>query len=189
MEQGESVIPCDWRVFDKLRDRIAKNEHYFARLLVAQQPGCHPEYVPFDSWYASIDSPRVIRDYGSHWLTRFKGNRHVNPELAETNTMVWLKDYGSIGVFRCVAPNGETEHWVTNEVTIGEGYRRKELAMTWRIAVYHRELKQECGGRVGGCRPKDTRCGRGATQPYRHGDPSLSRPSLAHSPCNRETPR
>jgi len=154
--EGESFVPCDWRVFDKPNDGITKNEHFAAMLLTARARGFAPECVLFDSWYASIDNLRLIRDCGWRWLTRLKGNRLVNPDrtgnravtacdIAEAGTVVWLKDYGLVRVFRCVATDGETEHWATNDVDMAELERLKYAEFAWAIEVYHRELKQECG--------------------------------------------
>jgi hypothetical protein len=75
--EGESLIPCDWRVYDKPNDGMTKNEHMLAMLLTAKQRGFTPEYVLFDSWYASVDNLRLIRDCGWRWLTRLKANRRV----------------------------------------------------------------------------------------------------------------
>ena len=154
--EGESLIPCDWRVYDKPNDGITKNEHFLAMLLTAKQRGFTPECVLFDGWYSAIDNLRVLRDLGWRWLTRLKGNRLVNPDrqgnraladcaIGEEGTVVWLKEYGLIRVFRCVARDGETEHWATDDLEMAEGYRRKYAEMAWGIEVYHRELKQECG--------------------------------------------
>ena len=51
---GDRIIPIDYRVYDKARDGITKNEHFLAMLLTAQQRGFRPECVVFDSWYASV---------------------------------------------------------------------------------------------------------------------------------------
>jgi putative transposase len=154
--EGESLIPCDWRVFDKPNDGMTKNEHFLAMLLTAKQRGFAPACVLFDSWYASIDNLRLLRDCGWRWLTRLKANRLVNPDhtgnravadcvIAESGTVVWLKEYGLIRVFRCVATDGETEHWATDDLGMGELERLKYAEFSWGIEVYHRQLKQECG--------------------------------------------
>jgi putative transposase len=154
--EGESLIPCDWRVFDKPNDGITKNEHFAAMLLTAHARGFVPECVLFDSWYASIDNLRLIRDRGWRWLTQLKSNRLVNPDrtgnravrdcaIAETGTVVHLKDYGMVRVFRIVTPAGDTEYWATNDLAMDEGERVKYAEFAWGIEVYHRALKQECG--------------------------------------------
>jgi putative transposase len=154
--EGESLIPCDWRVFDKPNDGMTKNEHFAAMLLTAHARGFVPECVAFDSWYASVDNLRLIRDCDWRWLTQLKGNRLVNPDrtgnravrdcaLAETGTVVHLKDYGMVKVFRIVTPAGDTEYWATNDLGMDEGERLKYAEFAWGIEVYHRALKQECG--------------------------------------------
>jgi putative transposase len=90
------------------------------------------------------------------WLTQLRSNRLVNPDrmgnravrecaIAETGTIVHLKDYGMVKVFRIVTPAGDTEYWATNDLEMGELARLKDAEMAWGIAVYHRALKQECG--------------------------------------------
>ncbi len=153
--EGESLIPCDWRVYDKPNDGITKNEHLLAMLLTARERGFTPEYVLFDSWYASVDNLRLIRECGWRWLTRLKANRRVSIDyqgkraleswpIAETGTAVHLEGYGVIRVFRVLATDGETEYWATNDLAMGEGQRVKYAAFAWGIEVYHRALKQAC---------------------------------------------
>jgi hypothetical protein len=152
---GDATVPCDWRVFDKPRDGITKNEQLAAMLLTARARAFAPACVLFDRWYASIDNLRLVRDCGWRWLTQLRRNRQVNVErtgrrpvsdcaIAETGAVVWLKDYGLIRVFRISAPNGETEHWATNDLGMGDGERRKYAELSWGIEVYHRTLKQAC---------------------------------------------
>ncbi len=154
--EGESLIPCDWRVFDKPNDGMTKNEHFAAMLLTAQVRGFVPECVAFDAWYASIDNLRLIRDCRWRWLTQLRANRLVNPDrtgnravrdcaIAETGTVVHLKDYGMVRVVRIVTPAGDTEYWATNDLERDEGERLKYAEFAWGIEVYHRALKQECG--------------------------------------------
>jgi putative transposase len=154
--EGESLIPCDWRVFDKPNDGMTKNDHFGAMVLTAGQRGFTPECVLFDSWYASIDNLRLIRNRDWRWLTQLRSNRLVNPDrtgnravrdcmIAETGTVVHLKDYGMVKVFRIVTPAGDTEYWATNDLEMDEGERLKYAEFAWGIEVYHRALKQECG--------------------------------------------
>jgi hypothetical protein len=125
-------------------------------LCTARARGFVPEYVLFDRWYASIANLRLIRDLVWHWLTQLRSKRLVNPDrtgnravrtcdLAETGTVVHLKDDGMVKVFRIVTPAGDTEYWATNDLGMDEGQRQKYAEFGWGIEVYHRALKQECG--------------------------------------------
>jgi putative transposase len=153
---GDRIIPIDYRIYDKAHDGITKNEHFLAMLLTAQQRGFTPESVLFDSWYASVDNLRLIRDCGWRWLTRLKANRRVSIDyqpkraleswpIVETGTAVHLEGYGLIRVCRVVATDGDTEYWATDDLARGELARLKYAEMAWGIEVYHRALKQACG--------------------------------------------
>lgn len=72
----------------------------------------------FDSWYSSLENLKLIRTHGWTWLSRLKRNRHVNPDgkgncpiaeadIATTGTIVHLKGYGLVKVFKIVAKDGD----------------------------------------------------------------------------------
>ncbi len=153
---GERLIPVDYRLYDKARDGLTKNDHFRALLATAHQRGFTPACVVFDSWYASLDNLKAIRGYGWQWLTRLKSNRLVNPDgtgnrpLAEcsisaTGTPVHLHGYGFIRVFLIVSPDGDREYWATSDGALAEDTRRQYAGWAWGIEEYHRGLKQHCG--------------------------------------------
>lgn len=57
---GDSHIPCDYRLYDKPGDGLTKNDHFLALLETARARGFQPECVAFDSWYASLDNLKTI---------------------------------------------------------------------------------------------------------------------------------
>ena len=153
---GESHIPCDYRVYDKETDGKTKNDHFRQMVEMAGERGFQPQCVAFDSWYASLDNLKAIRGYGWRWLTQLKGNRLVNPDrtgnrplsevdIAERGTIVHLKGYGLIKVFKIVAPNGDIEYWATNDLDMDELTRLKFAEQVGAIENYHRGIKQFCG--------------------------------------------
>lgn len=152
---GDRKIPCDYRVRDP-KQKLTKNDHFWEMLLMAKARGFQPEYVLFDGWYASLENLKRVRDREWLWLTRFKANRQVNPdgdglralsqcELASTGTVVHLKGYGRVRVFKIVAPDGGIEYWATNDLEMDELKRRQLAELSFGIENYHRELKQYCG--------------------------------------------
>ena len=153
---GQDAIPCDYRLYDKPVDGETKNDHFRAMLETAQTRGFRPRLVAFDSWYSSLANLKAIRGYGWAWLTRLKANRHVNPDgtgnralsevaISAAGTVVHLKGYGLIQVFRLDTPNGDTEYWATSELTMTPQERDRLAKQIWTIEVYHRGLKQFCG--------------------------------------------
>ena len=173
---GDRKIPCDYRICDTdkkfaAHEKLTKNDHFWEMLLMAKARGFQPEYVLFDSWYAGLENFKRIRDHQWLWLSRFKANRQVNPdgsglraiaecEIAATGTVVHLKGYGLVRVFKRVAPDGDIEYWATSDLKM-EGLKRRQLAeLSFGIENYHRELKQYCGVERSQARSKR------ATQPH-----------------------
>ncbi len=153
---GDALIPCDYRLYEKAVDHLSKNDHFRAMLTTAQERGFTPECVVFDSWYASLANLKAIRGHGWRWVTQLTANRTVNPDgtgnrplgacaISETGTRVHLQGYGFILVFLIVHPNGDKEYWATSDLAMGELTRRKHAEFAWGIEVYHRGLKQHCG--------------------------------------------
>ena len=116
---------------------------------------------------------KLIASYGWIWLTRLKRNRLVNPDqtgnrpigdvaLTTSGTVVHLKGYGFIQVFKIVAPDGDIEvnalpevssgkhcvdfdYWTTNDLQLSQLQRLQWAEFEWSIEEYHRGLKQCCG--------------------------------------------
>ena len=153
---GNAVIPCDFRVYDKPIGGSNKNEHFRDMLESAESRGFEPECVLFDSWYNSLENLNLIRSYGWRWLTRLKSNRQVNPdrsgnvpvssvEIGADGRRVHLRGYGLIKVFRTVSPNGDAQYWATNNLEMSVSEFDGLSKRAWCIETYHRGLKQCCG--------------------------------------------
>ena len=153
---GDRYVPCDYRLYEKTKDGLSKNDHFRALVQAAHQRGFVPECVVFDSWYSGLDNLKCVRKLGWRWLTQLKANRLVNPTgtgpcplaavpLAATGTQIYLTGYGLILVFKLVATNGDIEYWATNDLTMTELTRLRLAENAWQIETYHRGIKQFCG--------------------------------------------
>jgi putative transposase len=153
---GDRLIPCDYRLYDKARDGLTKNDHFRAMLATAAERGFQPRCVLFDEWYASLENLKAVRDRQWTWLTQLKANRLVNPDgsglrpvgrvaLAPQGTIVHLQGYGRIKVFQIVTRDGRRESWATNDLEMGEVTRLSHAEQIWAVEDYHRGLKQYCG--------------------------------------------
>jgi putative transposase len=152
---GDRHIPVDYRLYDKPKDNLSKNDHFEHMLNQAHARGFCPECVVFDSWYSSLENLKQVRSYGWIWLTRLKTNRKVNPdktglvsiseiEIGQSGREVWLEGYGLIRVFKIVATDGNIELWATNKLEMNDLERVKYAGFSWTIENYHRGLKQFC---------------------------------------------
>jgi len=152
---GDRHVPVDYRIFDKARDSLTKNDHFRAMLGEAHVRGFQPACVVFDSWYSGLENLKLVRSLGWIWLTRLKSNRKVNPdreglravstvEVGEAGRVVWLEGFGLVRVFKVVATDGDVEVWATNKVEMSELERVKWAGFAWTIENYHRGIKQFC---------------------------------------------
>ncbi len=153
---GERYIPVDFRIYNKAKDGLTKHDHFRAMLQTAKERGFQPDYILFDSWYASLENLKKIRSLQWQWLTRLEHNRAVNPDktynrplnqvdITPTGTIVHLKGYGLIKVFKIASTDNDIEYWATNNQEMTDLERLKCADIAWMIETYHRGIKQFCG--------------------------------------------
>jgi putative transposase len=153
---GDRHIPCDYRLYDKARDGLTKNDHFRAMLATAAERGFRPACLLFDQWYASLENLKAVRALGWTWLTQLKANRNVNPDgsgllpvsaagVTAAGSVVHLEGYGRVRVFQIVTKDGGIEYWATNDLGMDELGRLAYAERIWAIEEYHRGLKQYCG--------------------------------------------
>lgn len=170
---GERAVPCDYRIYQKAQDGLTKNDHAREMLKTAHARGFQPAYVLFDIWYSGLENLKLVRGLGWHFFTQLKASRHINPDrkgnrpvsecpLSERGTVVHLKGYGFVKVFRIVLPYVDTEtsttptsetlpsettvqYWATSDLTMNDLTRLRLSENAFTIEHYHRGLKQFCG--------------------------------------------
>jgi putative transposase len=154
---GDLLAPCDYRLVDPARGKAVNKNHHFREMLrQAQARGFQPRCVCFDTWYSGKDNLKAVRECGWTFLTQVRSNRRVNLDrrgnrpirelpIAAGGTLVHLEGFGLIKAFRIVASNGDTEHWITNDLAMDELGRLEYGELAWGIEEYHRGLKQHCG--------------------------------------------
>ena len=59
-------------------------------------------------------------------------------------TLVHLKGYGPIRLFKIVAPDGDSEWWVSNDLRMSPLTRVRFAGDAWIIEYYHRGIKPFC---------------------------------------------
>jgi putative transposase len=153
---GDARFPVDCRLYDKAHDGLGKNDHFRDMLTTAQTRGFRPDLVAFDSWYGSLANLKQVRACDWHWLTQLKVNRHVDPDrtgnrpvsevaVDAAGSVVHLKGYGLVRVFKMVSADGDIEYWATSRLDCPREQIDGEIRQLWHIEEYHRALKQFCG--------------------------------------------
>jgi len=126
LTDGDTHIPCDYRIYHREADNKSKNEHFREMLIRAEERGACPGYVLSDSRYSGPENLRLIRRPGWQWLTRLRADRSVNPDgkgnaalseagISESGSPVHLKGYGFIKVFGITAEDGSIGYRATSD--------------------------------------------------------------------------
>ena len=162
---GDRHVPCDYRIYDRGKDGLTKNDHFAAMLGTAKGRGFAPDCVAFDGWSSSLENLKLIRGLGWRWLTRLKVNRRVNLERKGSKAVgdtaiepggmaVHPEGHGLIRAFRIVSRDADIEHWATDDLEMGDLTRLKSAERTWAIEDYHRgaEAVLRGGALPGACR-------------------------------------
>lgn len=151
---GDGLWPCDYRLVDPAEaPKRTKNDHLRDMLATANARGLSPSCVCFDSWFSGLDNLKAVRACGWTFLTQVRSNRRVDPDrtgnrsisecdIAGTGTVVHLEGFGMVKAFRIVARNGDTEHWITNDLGMDDQTRLGYAERAWGIEEFHRGLKQ-----------------------------------------------
>ena len=141
------------RLVDRAAGDGTKNDHFQQMLTTAHARGLRPRCVLFDAWYSGKENLKAVRACGWTFLTQVRCNRRVNPDrtgnraiaacaIAATGTVVHLEGFGLVKAFRIVTTDGDTEHWITNDLAMDAGTRLGLAEQAWGIEEYHRGLKQ-----------------------------------------------
>lgn len=152
-------IPVDYRIYAPIQDGMTKNQHFREMLRLARHRGLQPKAVVMDSWYAAVDTLRLINhDYDwifLAWLKsnrivylgRGKENRHQVKEVSIPNQgrLVHLKGFGQVKVFRVVTKEGKVDYLATNDLSLTFPDIQEVAARRWKVEEYHRGLKQTTG--------------------------------------------
>jgi len=153
---GEARFPIDCRLYDKIHDGLGKNDHFRDMLTTAHVRGLAPALVAFDSWFGSLANLKQVRTYGWHWLTQLKVNRLVDPDgsgnrlvsevlVDRAGSIVHLKGYGLIRLFKIATADGDIEYWATSRLDCTLEQLAADVEQLWHIEEYHRAIKQFCG--------------------------------------------
>jgi putative transposase len=151
---GGAVYPTDYRLVDPAEvPKRTKNDLFRDMLAAAAARGFAPQCVCFDAWYSGKENLKAVRACGWRFLCQVRSNRRVDLDrsgnraiaelpIAAAGTVVHLEGFGLVKAFRIVARNGDTEHWITDDLGMDEVTRLTCAERAWAIEEYHRGLKQ-----------------------------------------------
>jgi len=165
-------FPIDYRIYSPETDKKTKNNHFqemFLRLLTHKQ--LKARTILFDSWYGSVNNLKLIARNGWTFFTTLKSNRKVSVsrETGYQNLDELAYDEGSlvsglviklkevpfmVKLFKLVAPNGDIDWVITNDLDHSVNLFAAELKNDnrWQMEDFHRSFKQLTGSEKCQCR-------------------------------------
>jgi hypothetical protein len=158
---GSKYIPVDYRIYRKgTEDHEKSDKHTLFRDMLKRMKnkGFSPLYVLMDTWYASIETLKLIRSLEWKFITNLASNRQVSVvkgayvSVQDLNLdlnrpmQVWLREFGFVLVCKTVAPNGDVAYLVTNDLSLTDGeIFIRHADERWKVEEFHRGLKQTTG--------------------------------------------
>lgn len=153
---SHQYLPVDYRLYDPRTDGKTKNDHAREMLVTAHDRGFQPTVVLMDSWYATVDTLKLVTSYGWKFVAWIKANRKVSftahnqqavadIPLPTSGAIVWLRGFGKVKVIKLVRSAHDIDYLVTNDVSLSRSDILEAAARRWSIEEYHRGLKQTAG--------------------------------------------
>lgn len=154
-----SSYPVNFRIYDK-REGKTKNDYFLEMLAEVKGWGLKPTWVTGDSWYASVENLKFLRNEEVGFLFGIAENRKValargsdvqvqSLEIPDAGLVVYLKEFGWVKVF-CQNFKNEVRHYLMylpNLETLPQLTRqqfRQVHDQHWQIETFHRVIKQVC---------------------------------------------
>jgi len=152
---GDIAIPVDFRIFNKDKDGLTKNDHLRQMLETARQRGFEPERVLWDSWYSSLENLKLLRGWEWPFFVALKSNRQVDPdgqgnraisdvEWTEHSQRGHLKGFGWLQMYQVEHGTEDARYFVGTEEGLCEAAVKQRQEEANQIEGFHRGLKQEC---------------------------------------------
>ena len=151
--------PVSYRIYDKSEDKT-KNDYFLEMMREVQDWGLKPSWVTGDSWYASQENLKFLRNVEVGFLFGVAHNRLVSEEkgkeaqvqtfeIPDSGLVVYLKEFGWIKVFRQDFKH-EARYYILylpdleNLKQLSRHEFKQVHDKHWLIESFHRVIKQVC---------------------------------------------
>lgn len=154
-------FPVNFRIY---RHQEGKTKHAYFQQMVKEcwQWGLRPLWVSADSWYASIENLKFLRNQEVGFLVGLEANRIVSTTpgcyeqvgkvelLPEAGLFTHLKGFDFVKVFRTVDKEGHARHYA---MYLPDSEKSRQLSREtfeevktqhWHVEECFRTIKQEC---------------------------------------------
>ncbi|NJP11571.1 MAG: transposase [Leptolyngbyaceae cyanobacterium RU_5_1] len=157
--------PVNFRIYDQ-REGKTKNDYFLDMVREIKQWGLKPDWVSGDSWYASLENLKFLRNEEVGFLFGVAHNRKVSLErgkevpvqtleIPQQGLVVYLKEFGWVKVFRQDFKH-EARYYIMMLPELENLKPQESLKhltrqtfkqvhdQHWQIESFHRVIKQVC---------------------------------------------
>ena len=160
--------PVNFRVYDKSENKT-KNDYFQEMFAEVLSWGIKPLFATMDSWYSCVKNLKTIRNNQIGFCVALEKNRFVSIErgtemhiekmdIAENGSVVWLREFGYVKVFRTYLKDQIRHYAVYLPQNHSETNDKSDALLAdftkanferlhdqhWQIEQYHRTIKQVC---------------------------------------------
>ena len=158
-DRAGNSYPVNFRIYNKQEGKT-KNAYFREMVLDVIEWGLKPAWVTGDSWYASLENLKFLRNEEVGFLFGVASNRQVSIErgkilpvrdidIPEDGLMVYLKAFGWVRVF-CQPFKNEPRYYILYKPDLAalEHLTHADFKDIhddhWKIECFHRIIKQVC---------------------------------------------
>ncbi len=143
---GRISLPVGFHLY-RGKDKTSKHDLALQLLRKARWLGIEPEYVLFDSWYASTKVLSFIREQGWHFVTRLRKNRSLNgKQLRHLRRCPYWSALGQLkGEISVVVYRRGNKFYASSDLDLDWPTLRSLYRIRNTIEETFKVLKQECG--------------------------------------------
>ena len=157
-DKASNSAPINFRTYDK-KEKKTKNQYFQEMLVEALEAGVKPKYVTGDSWYASLENLKLLREKNIGFCFGLESDRLVSLlpkvyqrvrelDIPDNGLICHLKGFGFVKVFKKVFKEKNVKYyviWETENRDLVDMQReafRKLHKTHWGIEQFHRAIKQ-----------------------------------------------
>ena len=143
---GKLTVPLGLKIY-KPHSGKTRIDLAIELLKIAKRLHLRPQYVAFDSWYASGKLMKQIRQYRWHFVTRLKPNRLFNgvPLKEIQNNPYWMIEGKIAGGLKVILVRHGKKYFAASNLKLSKQEILAQYKSRWEIETVFRMLHSKLG--------------------------------------------
>lgn len=143
---GKMTVPLGLKIY-KTHSGKTRIDLAIELLKIAKRLHLRPQYVAFDSWYASEKLMKTIRKFRWHFVTRLKPNRLFNgvPLKEIQNNPYWMIEGKIAGGLKVILVRHGKKYFAASNLKLSKQELLAQYKSRWEIETVFRMLHSKLG--------------------------------------------